>query len=124
MADHIPPDAVERINQRVINATDIIPAAKSPQVRNSVFDVPGGATENKKRTRRSSVRQPVEHASPARTNASQIVGSGFDCAITGDGGLVLLRDGAIEASLSELETLKVQACLMKLAAAKFFATMA
>ena len=48
----------------------------------------------------------------------------FGCAITHEGGLVLIRDGAIEVSLSEQDTLKVQACLMKLAAAKVFATMA
>ncbi len=114
MADQVPPDAAERITQRVIDASNAAPTIKSPQARNSVFDVP--SPPKQQRASRQSQASAIEAMS--RMSAK------FDCAITGNGGLVLLRDGAIEVSLSESETLKVQACLMKLAAAKFFATMA
>lgn len=113
MADQVPPDAVERISQRIVDATDAIPAVKSPQARNSVFDVPHVAK----------AKTTIRAMQPQKSVSSASDASGFTCAVTGDGGLVLMRDGAIEASLSERETSKVQACLMKLAAAKFFATM-
>ncbi len=114
MADHVPPDAVERITQRIVDASDAVPAVKSPQARNSVFDVPH-ASKVKTNTRAPQSEKSVSVVRQA---------SRFACAITGDGGLVLMRDGAIESSLTEGETSQVQACLMKLAAAKLFATMA
>jgi hypothetical protein len=113
MADQVPPDAAERITQRIVDASDAIPAVKSPQARNSVFDVPSPH----KQQRMTSQPQASSFQTMRRMSTT------FACAVTGDGGLVILRDGAIETSLSEVETMKVQACLMKHAAARFFATM-
>lgn len=50
--------------------------------------------------------------------------SGFTCALTNDGSLVLIREGQIQFSLSNDEAVMLQSHLVKRAAASFFASMA
>jgi hypothetical protein len=114
MADQVPPDAAERINQKLVAAEDVIPMTKSVGARNSVFDV--GET-TKKKSGGTKVRK-------LPTSPTQPRPSGFACAVTSDGSLVLIREGQIEISLSGAEAATLQAYLVKRAAASFFANMA
>jgi len=114
MPEDLPADAVERIQQHRVDARDK-PITKPTSARNSVFDVPG----TQAKPRRAARRAPV-----SMIEVTPSAPMSFACAITSDGRLVLMRDGSVEVSLTENETLTVQACLMKLAAAKFFASMA
>ncbi|WP_106306338.1 winged helix-turn-helix domain-containing protein [Paraburkholderia sp. BL18I3N2] len=123
MADQIPPDAVERINQRLVDAADVIPAAKSPEARNSVFDVP---------SIKRSAKRPNKQPSPSRLHppmtptsvSSRATSREFACAITNDGSLVLMRAGEIQFSLTDVEAATLQSYLVKRAAASLFANMA
>lgn len=114
MADQVPPDAAERINQKVIAAEDVIPIAKSASARNSVFDI--GKPE-KKKSGNGGAKVPT-------TARSITSASGFACAVTNDGSLVLIREGEIQFSLTEREAAALQTYLVKRAAASFFASMA
>ncbi|MFX1766389.1 winged helix-turn-helix transcriptional regulator [Paraburkholderia sp. A1RI-2L] len=109
MADQAPPDAVERINQRIIDANEVIPSGRSHGTRNSVFDVP----------------QPLAAKRSTASGSSKGVGASddFACAITNNGSLVLMRGGEIQFSLTEREAATLQAYLVKRAAASFFANM-
>jgi hypothetical protein len=113
MADQVPPDAVERINQKRVDASEVIPMVKSADARNSVFDVP-------KPTKQKS--QPKAEVTSSRQTTAR--SPGFACALTSDGSLVLIREGQIEFSLSGAEAATLQSYLVKRAAANLFASMA
>ncbi|WP_124800768.1 hypothetical protein [Paraburkholderia phosphatilytica] len=114
MSDQVPPDAAERINQRIIDASEVIPAVKSADARNSVFDVP-----KQKRPRKSGSKHPTTTPTPAAG-----VPRVFSCAIANDGSLVLMRGGRIELSLSDTDAATLQSYLVKRATANLFASIA
>ena len=113
MSDQVPPDAVERINQKRVDASEVIPMTKSPEARNSVFDVPKPAKQMKPTRPEVTIARQTTARSP-----------GFACALTSDGSLVLIREGQIEFSLSGAEAATLQTYLVKRAAANLFASMA
>ncbi|CAG4911655.1 winged helix-turn-helix domain-containing protein [Paraburkholderia saeva] len=119
LPDQVPPDAVERINQKLVDAKDVIPAAKSPTARNSVFDVPRAEKAKKPSGRRAA----LEIASPSTPSDAPVRLRGFACAVTNDGCLVLMRQGQIEFSLSDVEAATLQSYLLRRAAANVFANM-
>ncbi|WP_017776664.1 hypothetical protein [Paraburkholderia kururiensis] len=114
MSDQIPPDAVERISQKLVDASEAIPAAKSPSARNSVFDVPKAARS----------RKPVSKRAATTLALTTDVPRTFSCAIANDGSLVLMRGGRIEMSLPQADAAALQQYLVKRAAANFLASMA
>lgn len=115
MADDLPPDAAERIQQRTVEAKDALPLAKAPSARNSVFDIPGNIAPLKPEPRRTPAKAPA---------VSKKVDGSFACAVTSDGSLVLMREGQIEFSLSGPDAATLQSYLVKRAAANLFASMA
>nr|WP_175800268.1 hypothetical protein [Burkholderia anthina] len=123
MSDDVPPDAVERIQQKIVDAKSVIPIAKSDDARTSVFDNKGLKA---KRKPSGSQRTPatLPTTSKAAVPASKIETAGFACAVTNDGSLVLMREGSIQFSLSSVEATTLQSYLVKRAAANLFASMA
>jgi hypothetical protein len=122
LSGQVPPDAVERISQKLVSAEDVIPEVKSPGARNSVFDVPGTAKIRRKRATSKAVTRdpaPVKMTPPTRSKTAP-----FACAVTNDGSLVLMREGQIQFSLSDVEATTLQNYLVKRAAANMFASMA
>lgn len=124
--DQVPPDAVERIQQKLVDASEVIPISKAAGARSSVFDVP-----RSRATRRSNKKASRRPQSPKTTTATAVAvprpapaAPGFTCAITNDGTLVLMRAGEIQFSLSDLEATTLQTYLVKRAAANLFASMA
>ncbi len=117
--DDVPPDAVERIQQKIVDAKNVVPIAKSDDTRISVFD-----TKRLKTKRKPSVAKTAPAALHATTPIQKIGPSGFACAVTNDGSLVLMREGAIQLSLSSVEATTLQSYLVKRAAASLFASMA
>ncbi len=132
--DKVPPDAVERVQQKLVDASEVIPMTKANGVRSSVFDVPGAKQRRKKHApRKASSRAPA--AAPAlpataratassASPASHATPRNFACAITNDGSLVLMRAGEIAFALSDAEATTLQSYLVKRAAANLFASMA
>lgn len=124
--DQVPPDAVERIQQKLVDASEVIPISKAKDARNSVFDVPRKQAARKsarKVPRRiqktvESINDTVPTSRPSRAP------SGFACAITNDGSLVLMRQGQVEFALSDAEAATLQSYLVKRATANLFASMA
>ncbi|MBR7981124.1 hypothetical protein [Burkholderia cenocepacia] len=119
MADDVPPDAVERVQQKIVDAKNVIPIAKSDDARTSVFD-----TKRPKTKRRPRVAKPAPAAPHATKPIPKIGPAGFACAVTNDGSLVLMREGTIQFSLSSIEATTLQSYLVKRAAASLFASMA
>ena len=124
--DQVPPDAVERVQQKLVDASEVIPISKAKGARNSVFDVPRKQAA-RKATRKAPRRiqrtaEPIVNTVPA-TRLSLGPG-GFACAITNDGSLVLMRQGQVEFALSDAEATTLQSYLVKRAAANLFANMA
>jgi len=122
LPDQVPPDAVERIRQKLISSEDVIPAIKSPGVQNSVFDVPGSGKPAKKSHRKTAARH-VSSPTPVTPAPARVVSHGFACAVTNDGSLVLMRAGEIQFSLNDVEAATLQSYLVKRAAASMFASM-
>ena len=124
LPDQVPPDAVERINQKLVDVKDVIPAVKAAGSRNSVFDVPGTKKTGGKRSSRKRASPtgstPVVSAGSSASSMSR----GFACAVTNDGSLVLMRAGQVQFSLSDAEASTLQSYLVKRAAASLFASMA
>lgn len=114
MSDQVPPDAAERINQKIIDAGEAVPVPKSPEARNSVFDVPKAARS----------RKPVSKRAATTLTLTTDVPRAFSCAIANDGSLVLMRGGRIEMSLPQADAAALQQYLVKRAAANFLASMA
>ncbi|MBR7969071.1 hypothetical protein [Burkholderia cenocepacia] len=122
LSDDVPPDAVERIQQKIVDAKNVIPIAKSDDARSSVFDTKRLKTKRKPRVAKRAPAAP--HAAPHATTPIPKVGpAGFACAVTNDGSLVLMREGAIQFALSSLEATTLQSYLVKRAAASLFASM-
>lgn len=128
--DQVPPDAVERVQQKLVNASQVIPISKANDIRSSVFDVPGAKQRRKKHApRKAPSRAPA--AAPAlpataratASSASSASPRNFACAITNDGSLVLMRAGEIQFSLTDVEAATLQSYLVKRAAANLFASM-
>lgn len=123
MSDDVPPDAVERIQQKIVDAKNVIPIAKSDDARTSVFDTKQLKTKRKPRVAKPTLAAP--HTTPhATTPAPRIAPVGFACAVTNDGSLVLMREGTIQFSLSSIEATTLQSYLVKRAAASLFTSMA
>lgn len=124
--DQIPPDAVERIQQKLVDASEVIPISKAKGARNSVFDVPRKAKP--RRTKNSASRKVQAAVPPASSTVvaqrPAFAPTGFACAITNDGSLVLMRKGQVEFALSDAEAATLQSYLVKRAAANLFASMA
>ncbi|MGU3777528.1 hypothetical protein [Burkholderia metallica] len=123
MSDDVPPDAVERIQQKIVDAKNVIPIAKSDDARTSVFD-----TKRLNTKRKPSILKPAPAAAPAAPHAStplpKLAPAGFACAVTNDGSLVLMREGTIQFALSSIEATTLQSYLVKRAAASLFTSMA
>ncbi|MCA8086973.1 hypothetical protein [Burkholderia cenocepacia] len=121
MSDDVPPDAVERIQQKIVDAKNVIPIAKSDDARTSVFDNKRPKTKHKSSTAKAA---PAAHhaTSHATTPVPTIGPAGFACAVTNDGSLVLMREGSIQFSLSSGEATTLQSYLVKRAAATLFAS--
>lgn len=122
--DQVPPDAVERIKQKLVDASEVIPMAKAADARNSVFDVPGAARRGKKRVAGKAPTRTPSAAVPVATKPVLPASRSFACAVTNDGTLVLMRAGEIQFSLSDIEAVTLQNYLVKRAAASLFASMA
>lgn len=118
MSDDVPADAVERIQQKIVDAKNVIPIAKSDEARTSVFD-----TKRLKTKRKPSTAKAASAAPHAAIPTPKIGPAGFACAVTNDGSLVLMREGAIQFSLSSIEATTLQSYLVKRAAASLFASM-
>ncbi|WP_420956611.1 hypothetical protein ACNSZH_32680 [Burkholderia gladioli] len=123
MSDDVPPDAVERIQQKIVDVKNVVPIAKSDDTRTSVFDnKPRKAKRQPSATKRLSAAQPiVVNATPPTPKLGL---SGFACAVTNDGSLVLMREGQVQFSLSSTEATTLQSYLVKRAAASVFASIA
>lgn len=122
MADQITADSVMTVNQRIVDASDVIPPALGRDVQTSVFGAHNVKPKRgKSRAKASRAAAPVEPTSvPASRPTSA---SGFACAIASDGTLVLIREGQIQFSLNDAEAAALQSYLMKRAAASLFANM-
>ncbi|MGP3661478.1 hypothetical protein ACTU9R_31520 [Burkholderia gladioli] len=121
--DAVPADAVERIQQKIVDAQNVIPIAKSDDARTSVFDnKPRKVPRRPNATKRASAVQPIVVS--ATTPTSKLGLSGFACAVTNDGSLVLMREGQVQFSLSSTEATTLQSYLVKRAAASVFASIA
>ncbi|WP_408636871.1 hypothetical protein [Paraburkholderia sp. RL17-368-BIF-A] len=124
-ADQVPPDAVERIQQNLVDAREVIPMSKDAGVRSSVFDVPGQPRRGRRPAgRNSSSGSTAVPTVPRPTITAQRAENGFACAVTNDGTLVLMRAGEIQFSLSDVEAATLQRYLLKRVAANLFASMA
>ncbi|WP_323118873.1 winged helix-turn-helix domain-containing protein [Burkholderia alba] len=123
LPDQVPPDAVERVQQKIVDASSVIPIAKSSDTRSSVFD-----NKPRRTLRKLGATKHLPHGQPstvsAVTSSLQIGPVGFACAVTHDGRLVLIREGQIQFSLTDYEATMLQSYLVKRAAANFFVSMA
>lgn len=122
--ERIGSDSVARVRQKLVDAAEVVPMHRSKTVPNSVFDVPRATRSGKKRTARKAPALP--QAAPAATIPPEppaIAARRFACAVTNDGSLVLMREGQIEFSLSDIEAATLQNYLLKRAAANLFANM-
>ncbi len=119
LPDQVPPDAVERIQQKLVDAKSVIPIAKPDDARTSVFDNrPRKAKPRQSVGKRASVVRPTPIGDAVASMSSPV---DFACAVTNDGSLVLMREGIIRFSLSCVEAATLQNYLIKRATANFFA---
>lgn len=120
LPEQVSADTVERINQKLVDASNVLPIAKSAASRNSAFDVPRRTRSAKKRgSRRSAIKATVTPIAPATVPTPS-----FACAIASDGSLVLMREGRIQFSLSDVEAVTLRRYLLKAATASALASMA
>ena len=119
LPEQVSAETVERVNQKLVDASNVLPIAKSATSRNSAFDVPRKPRSTKKRSRQPTMRATVTPIAPVATPIPS-----FACAITSDGSLVLLREGRIQFSLSDAEAGTLRRYLLKAAAASALASMA
>lgn len=124
LPDQIDGDSVERITQKLVNAQNVVPIAKSSSARSSVFDVPGKPRPAAKNRRAKRVVRTDPKAAQPTPAASRVTAQGFACAMASNGQLVLMREGQIQFALSDVEAATLQSYLVKRAAASLFASMA
>jgi hypothetical protein len=130
LPDQINGDSVTRVNQRVVDASEVIAPALGVTAQTSVF---GGSIKkaSKKARRKPNVRRSANSAGPIEAAMSgepgQVAadaGAGrFTCALGGDGQLFLIRGGQILVSLTEAEATSLQKVLIRQKLAGFFAGM-
>ena len=121
MADQITADSVTTVNQRIVDAHEVIPPALGPDVQTSIFGAHVKPHRAKSRAKAVRAAAPIEpRAAPASRSTSI---NDFSCAIASDGTLVLIREGQIQFSLTDAEAATLQRYLMKRAAASLFANM-
>lgn len=118
MPDQITGDSVTKVNQRIVDANDVIPSALGPDVQTSVF-----GAHNVKSKRGKSRAKASRAAAPVEPAGRPTSASGFACAIASDGTLVLIREGQIQFSLNDVEAATLQSYLMKSAAASLLSNM-
>lgn len=124
-ADQVPPDAVERIQQKLVDASEVIPMSKATGARTSVFDVPSQLRRVRQRPKKKNSSPPATTSTPPLpTIISPRAPSGFACAVTNDGTLVLMRAGEIKFLLTDIEAATLQSYLLKRAAASLITNMA
>ncbi|REE17963.1 hypothetical protein B0G71_0940 [Paraburkholderia sp. BL27I4N3] len=121
LPDQVPPDAVTRVHQRIVDASEVIPPPGALSAPTSVFNGPRKSPKRKwpVHHRAASGSKVIDVQTPAPKSASR-----FACAITSSGNLVLMRAGEIQFSLSDAEAATLQSYLVKRAAANLFASMA
>ncbi|MHB9838487.1 hypothetical protein Q8F57_027035 [Paraburkholderia terrae] len=125
LPDHLPVDAVIRVKQRIVDASEVIPPPASNSAPTSVFNGPRKPRRGKKRAVRSVGKTATSPQAKVVETQVKVVDKApsFACAIANDGSLVLMRGGRIELSLSEVDASTLQSYLMKRAAANVFASM-
>ncbi|NIE87276.1 MULTISPECIES: hypothetical protein [unclassified Burkholderia] len=121
LPEQIDGDSVERVNQKLVDASDVVPVKRAALPAGSVFEL---ARKQKRKTNPptrssgkpapASANLPVD-AAPAPTPHPAI--DPFTCAIASDGSLVLMRAGRIELALSDADTAILQRYLVKRIAA-------
>jgi hypothetical protein len=122
MADQITADSVMTVNQRIVDANDVIPPALGPTAQTSVFGGHGAKSHpGKSRGKEARAAVPIEPKSVPASRSTSV--NAFACAIASDGTLVLIREGQIQFSLTDAEAATLQRYLMKRAAASLFADM-
>jgi hypothetical protein len=124
LPDQMPVDAVVRVKQKIVDASDVIPPEAARSAPNSVFNGPRKPAHTKKRPLRGSNAKTV--AVPQSTHLPQSVERTltFSCAVASDGSLMLMRGGRIEMSLPEVDATALQSYLVRRAAATLLASMA
>ncbi|MFM0724823.1 hypothetical protein PQQ53_14160 [Paraburkholderia strydomiana] len=123
LPDQVPPDAVTRVKQRIVDASEVIPPPGALSAPTSVFNGP----RKPKHTKRPTRKVTASPAAPSRPVPQPKVVEqlqSFSCAVANDGSLVLMRGGRIEMSLPEVDAAVLQSYLVKRAAASLFANMA
>ncbi|MDR3100198.1 MAG: hypothetical protein LBV73_24440 [Paraburkholderia sp.] len=113
LPDQINGDSVTRINQRVVDAKDAIAPALGAGVQASVFGTPVPKARKARARRKPAVRRAPHAEKKAGAEAGgQMAESGafegFACALASDGRLLLIRDGRIQLSLTDVEVTTLQ----------------
>lgn len=123
LPDQMPVDAVVRVKQKIVDASDVIPPEAIRSAPNSVFNGPRKSTHAKKRPlRRSKAKTgPAPQSTPLPQTVERK--QSFSCAVTNDGSLMLMRGGRIEMELTEVDAATLQSYLVKRAAASVFISM-
>ncbi|WP_321870912.1 hypothetical protein [Paraburkholderia tropica] len=115
LPDQISGDSVTRVNQRVVDASEVIAPALGAAAQTSVFGSPAKKARKTKARRKPVTRRAANQASPVDAGKSADVTTcenGFVCALAGDGQLHLIRGGQILASLTEAEAISLQKLLI------------
>lgn len=122
LPEQIGPDSVARVRQKLVDAADVIPAHRSGATPNSVFDLPR-ATRRRSKSRARAAASKLTPTQPTAiaVKAVDVTAGGFDCAVTNEGSLVLMRKGHIAFSLNHAEVSALESYLMKRAAGRVFA---
>lgn len=128
LPDQINGDSVTRVNQRVVDASEVIAPPLGVAAQTSVFGGPVKKARKAKVRRKPVVRRatsPVEvdKTGDGAQTASIRDTNGFACALNGDGELLLIRGGQILASLTEAEAASLQKLLIRQKLASVFAAM-
>ncbi|NIE67039.1 hypothetical protein [Burkholderia sp. Ax-1719] len=130
LPDQINGDSVTRVNQRVVDASEVIAPALGVTAQTSVFG--GPVKKASKKARRKPVARraansvgPVEAVVSGETGqVAAGAGAGSVTCALGDGGqLFLIRGGQILVSLTEAEAASLQKVLIRQKLVGFFAGM-
>jgi hypothetical protein len=126
LPDQLSADAVIRVKQRIVDASEVVPPSAARAATTSVFNGPRKQRGGKNR----STRKSVVHTTPA--SQAKVVSMqakvaekapSFSCAVANDGSLMLMRGGRVELSLTDTEATALQNYLLKRAAANLLASM-
>ncbi|MBN3854603.1 hypothetical protein G3N59_14550 [Paraburkholderia sp. Ac-20340] len=131
LPDQINGETVTRVNQRVVDANDVIAPALGVTAQTSVFGGPVKKARRTKVRRKPAAQRTASHDAPVVVGKSREVEQadatrdtdGFACALGGDGQLLLIRGGHILASLTEAEAVSLQKLLIRQKLASVFAEM-